>query len=101
MLGAPRTVRNVSLVEGVSLLVLLFVAMPLKYRLGYEVAVRIAGSLHGALFVALVVVCAVSLISRRLPLRILIAVGLLSVVPLGFVVADRWIRAVEGPKTPS
>jgi len=38
-------------IEGYSYLLLLFVAMPLKYLLGFAVAVKIAGSLHGILFV--------------------------------------------------
>ena len=37
--------------EGISFLLLLGVAMPLKYLAGKPEAVRIAGSLHGALFV--------------------------------------------------
>lgn len=37
--------------EGMSFLVLLLVAMPLKYFLHMPLAVRIVGSLHGLLFV--------------------------------------------------
>ncbi len=44
--------RAVSLVEGVSWLLLLFVAMPLKYGLGRPEAVALLGRVHGALFVA-------------------------------------------------
>ncbi len=43
--------RSVASLEGISYLVLLFVAMPLKYFAGLPLAVRIVGSLHGALFV--------------------------------------------------
>lgn len=43
--------RVVAFVEGCSYLLLLFVAMPLKYFAGLPLAVRIVGSLHGALFV--------------------------------------------------
>jgi integral membrane protein len=42
--------RLVGILEGISFLVLLFVAMPLKYAYGYPIAVRIAGSVHGGLF---------------------------------------------------
>ena len=101
MIGSAKTVRNVSVVEGISLLLLLFVAMPLKYGLGYEVAVQIVGSLHGALFVGLVLVCAVSLLTRSLPLWVLVLVGLLSVVPFGFLIADRLVtRAAEPSDQP-
>ena len=36
--------------EAASLIALLCIAMPLKYLLGYPLAVRIIGSLHGILF---------------------------------------------------
>ena len=52
---ALRQLRLVALLEGASFLVLLFVAMPLKYLAGMPLAVRIAGSIHGALFIAFVV----------------------------------------------
>lgn len=42
--------RAVAAIEGVSYLVLLFVAMPLKYMADMPLAVRVTGSLHGALF---------------------------------------------------
>jgi integral membrane protein len=43
--------RGVGLFEAVSYLLLLFVAMPLKYAWGMPMAVRIVGSVHGGLFV--------------------------------------------------
>lgn len=48
--------RKIAFVEGVSFLVLLFVAMPLKYWGGMPKAVTIVGSVHGALFVAFAVI---------------------------------------------
>lgn len=42
--------RAVGLVEGVSFLLLLGVAMPLKYWAGYPMAVRVVGWIHGLLF---------------------------------------------------
>lgn len=46
--------RAVSLVEGVSWLALLFIAMPLKYGLGRPEAVTALGRAHGVLFVLFV-----------------------------------------------
>ena len=42
--------RRFSLVEGISTLVLFLVAMPLKYVLGYPMAVTYVGWVHGVLF---------------------------------------------------
>lgn len=46
--------RLVSLLEGVSFLLLLFVAMPLKYQMGVPQAVTVMGWAHGLLFIAYV-----------------------------------------------
>lgn len=47
-----RLFRKVALAEGISFLVLLFIAMPLKYLLDQPMAVKIVGYIHGFLFVA-------------------------------------------------
>jgi integral membrane protein len=51
-------VRAIALVEGVSFLVLLFVAMPLKHLGGMPLPVKVAGWAHGALFLLLCAVVA-------------------------------------------
>lgn len=86
-----------SVVEGVSLLVLLFVAMPLKYIWHYPLAVRVVGSLHGALFLLLLAVVLKAAVQRVVSLRLGAAVAALSVVPFGFVLAERMLR--ETPTT--
>jgi integral membrane protein len=49
----PVTIlRRVGFAEGVSFLLLLGVAMPLKYFAGMPQAVKIVGWLHGLLFIA-------------------------------------------------
>jgi len=50
-----KILRWVALFEGSSLLLLLFVAMPLKYCEGIPEAVRIIGPIHGVLFLSFVV----------------------------------------------
>jgi integral membrane protein len=52
--SALGRVRLLSLIEGWSFVLLLFVAMPLKYLAGYPEAVRVVGMAHGILFIALV-----------------------------------------------
>ena len=43
--------RITGLVEGLSFIILLFIAMPLKYVWGNPLAVKIVGMVHGILFV--------------------------------------------------
>lgn len=47
--------RKIAFAEGVSYLILLFGAMPLKYFANMPMAVTIVGGLHGALFVGLAI----------------------------------------------
>lgn len=51
-------VRLLGLIEGWSFVVLLFIAMPLKYLAGQPMAVKIVGMAHGVLFLLL---CAAAL----------------------------------------
>jgi integral membrane protein len=46
-----HTLHRMGRIEGVSLLLLLGVAMPLKYLAGQPLAVTVVGSVHGALWV--------------------------------------------------
>jgi integral membrane protein len=47
-------IRWAALFEGSSLIVLLFVAMPLKYHAGIPEAVKIIGPIHGILFLGFI-----------------------------------------------
>lgn len=42
--------RIIGIIEGISFIVLLFIAMPLKYLAGQPMAVSIVGMIHGLLF---------------------------------------------------
>lgn len=48
----PSWFRIIGRLEGVSFLVLLLLAMPLKYYAGWPMGVKVMGSLHGGLFLA-------------------------------------------------
>ncbi len=57
--------RTIGLIEAGSFLVLLFVAMPLKYVAGMPTAVEIVGWIHGVLFVAFCAVLLRTMIAAR------------------------------------
>jgi integral membrane protein len=48
----PTWFKLIGRLEGVSFLVLLLLAMPLKYYAGWPMGVKIMGSVHGGLFLA-------------------------------------------------
>ena len=43
--------RIISIIEGLSYLLLVFIAMPLKYMFDYPMAVKVVGMSHGVLFI--------------------------------------------------
>ncbi len=96
-----RALRLASWAEGLSLLALSFIAMPLKYLLGLPLAVRVAGSLHGALFLVLLTSCLRVAIERALPATRVVRVLGWSLVPFGCLRADRELRRAlrAGPGT--
>ncbi|WP_309118747.1 DUF3817 domain-containing protein [Paenibacillus sp.] len=83
--------RAVGLLEGVSFLLLLFVAMPLKYAADMPEAVAVVGALHGVLFALYLAAAAYMIFAAgwRLP-RVLGAV-VAAVLPFGPFVFDRYV----------
>lgn len=53
-IGTIRLLRKIGIAEGISFLILLLIAMPLKYAYGLPLAVKYTGWAHGFLFVAYV-----------------------------------------------
>lgn len=87
--------RVVGLIEGASFLVLLLVAMPLKYLAGMPVAVRYVGMAHGLLFVLYVAAGLWTGISLRWPLRRTVLVLAAAVLPAGPLLIDGWLRRLS------
>jgi len=69
--------------EGVSYLVLLFVAMPLKYGMGYQEAVRLTGTAHGFLFVGFMAVLFYAIMTKAITFRKAVWAFVLSLIPFG------------------
>lgn len=81
--------RGVGYAEGISFLLLLGIAMPLKYWLGMPLAVTIVGAIHGGLFVLYIaVIMYVTLVKRWSILKAFLAV-VSSVIPFGPFIFDK------------
>ena len=75
--------RKTAFVEGISYLVLLLIAMPLKYFAGRPLAVTIVGGLHGFLFVAFIILALVTMIQYKRTFGWLIKSFIASILPFG------------------
>ena len=85
--------RVVGWLEGVSFLVLLGIAMPLKYFAGWPHAVRVVGMAHGILFLLYLLVAIQAALDRNWTWKRTALVMLASVLPAGpFVVDAKIIR---------
>lgn len=84
--------RVVAFVEGCSYLLLLGVAMPLKYFAGLPVAVRIVGSIHGALFVVFCAALLKAMIAARWSMLRATLVFASSLVPCGTFFIDASLK---------
>jgi len=84
--------------EGISFLLLLGVAMPLKYLAGYPEAVRMVGMAHGVLFILYVLVAVQAAWEHRWSWQRTGWVLLASLLPAGpFFVESRVLRPTPKP----
>lgn len=90
--------RIIGFLEGISLLVLIFIAVPLKY-IGHDPSVvKTMGPIHGALFL-LFIVNAVSVgVAQKWQLKTTSKVLLACIIPFGTFYIDRKILRNTQPK---
>jgi integral membrane protein len=85
--------------EGVSFLLLLGVAMPLKYFAGWPHAVRVVGMAHGVLFMLYVLAAIQAALEHDWPWKRTLLVLVASVLPAGpFIVDAKILREAEAAK---
>jgi integral membrane protein len=84
--------RAVGLLEGTSFLVLLFIAMPLKYAVGMPLAVKLTGWAHGVLFILYLLVLGHTASVLRWSLLRVGAALMAALLPFGPFVLDARLR---------
>ena len=80
--------RVIGFLEGLSYLMLLGIAMPLKYFFDFPQAVRVIGMAHGILFIMLIIMSLYAKLVYRWPMTKMLWIWLASVLPFGPFVAD-------------
>lgn len=88
--------RAIGFLEGISFIVLLGIAMPLKYFMGRPEAVRIVGMAHGVLFLLYLAAAAQAALEYRWPWKRTLMVVVASFIPFGpFYVDAKLLRHSE------
>ena len=96
MLSNPiGRLRLIGLIEGISFLVLLGVAMPLKYAAGMPLAVKYVGWAHGGLFLLFLLALFQAAAETDLGFKKLVGAFIASLVPCGTFVLDKQLTRDE------
>ena len=75
--------RLIALLEGISYLLLLFIAMPIKYWLDEPIVVKYVGMGHGVLFILFIIILAVASIQYKWKLPFITFAFIASLIPFG------------------
>lgn len=87
--------RRIGLIEGISFLVLLGVAMPLKYAAGLPIAVKVVGWAHGLLFMLYLFALWKATVAQRWAASRVMAAILAALLPFGTFWLDAKLRQEE------
>ena len=89
---ALKQFHIISILEGASFLLLMFIAMPLKYMADYPLPVKYTGWAHGILFVAYLIVGLRVAILCKWPIGKVALAVLASLLPFGPFVFDKTVK---------
>lgn len=87
-----NTLRIVGTLEGISFLLLLFIAMPMKYIWDNPLPVKYIGMGHGVLFILFLVILLVVCQIRKWSLKVFILGLIAAVLPFGPFVFDHKLK---------
>jgi integral membrane protein len=95
MIKTIQSLRYIGIAEGISFLVLLLIAMPLKYKFDWPYAVKYVGWAHGLLFVLYIIAVFAAIRAMRWGLKGVFLALIASLLPAGTFVLDRSLRRRE------
>ena len=85
----------ISMLEGLSLLLLVFVGVPVKYFFQDPLPVKILGPIHGGLFLLYIVMMIPVALDKKWNVITIIKLLTASIIPFGFIYIDRTILRPE------
>ncbi len=89
---ALKSLTIMGYLEGTSFLLLLFIAMPLKYMMGIPEAVKYIGMAHGVLFIAYILILLGAATKIKMPIWAMPAGVLGSFLPFGPFIFDHLLK---------
>ena len=92
---AVHFLRIVALLEAISYMLLVGIAMPLKYIWGQDKAVSVVGMIHGILFIIFCIALVRATISAKWPLSRAALLFMASLLPFGPFLLDKRMKQWE------
>ena len=92
-----KSLRAIGFLEGISFLLLLFIAMPMKYVWGNPILVKYVGMGHGVLFILFLIVLFAVCEKQKWSITIFLMGLAASILPFGPFVFDRKLKRFEQP----
>lgn len=90
--------RLIGLIEGISYLALLFIAMPMKYLYGNPIPVKIVGMTHGILFILFVMLLIAAAQKHRWSFKFNSMMFIASLLPFGTFFTDSRLKALQAAR---
>ena len=84
--------RWISLIEGISYLLLVGIGMPLKYGLDILVINKVLGMIHGILTIVFVLILGAAYAYKRVSVPLTLFVFIASLIPFGAFVAEKKLK---------
>ena len=81
--------RLINKIEGISFIILIFIAMPLKYSFGYPMATKVVGMMHGLLVFAFIYQIIEAKKEAGFTLKETALYSILSLIPFGSFYTDK------------
>ncbi len=93
--GVLKAFRRIGIIEGISYLSLLGIAMPLKYLYDMPEAVKVVGMAHGVLFIGYVVLLYLAMKKYGWNIRYAAILFISSLIPFGTFFTDKKLKVFE------
>ncbi len=90
-----KNFRIISIIEGLSYLILVFIAMPIKYIGHNPLPVRISGMAHGILFIIFVVFLYLAMKKYKWENKNSIKIFIYSLIPFGFIAIENILKKIK------
>ncbi|BFU78409.1 DUF3817 domain-containing protein [Arcobacter sp. 15-2] len=87
--------RLIAFMEGISFLVLLFIAMPIKYIIGEPIVVKYVGMAHGVLFLLFLFLLVVTARELKWNFGFITMAFIASLIPFGTFYLEKKLKVID------